>query len=73
MVTVQRYNSFFNVQIFWEKFLVRDREIDLLNSIRVPIVNYDFALCSACNIDSVRTSKKSYTRVALHWCQLPKG
>ena len=35
--TLQRYNSFFNVQIFWEKFLVRDREIDLLNSILVSI------------------------------------
>ena len=37
MVTVQRYNSFFNMQIFWEKFLVRDRETYCLNSKRVPI------------------------------------
>nr|DAR57909.1 MAG TPA: hypothetical protein [Caudoviricetes sp.] len=35
--TVQRYDSFFNVQIFWEKFLVRDRGTLLLNSILVPI------------------------------------
>ena len=35
--TLQRYDSFLNVQVFWEKFLVRDRETYCLNRQRVPI------------------------------------
>lgn len=35
--SLQRYDSFFNVQIFLQNFLARDRETCLLNSILVPI------------------------------------